>query len=105
MLNLNANINSQNLFNSKIKTLHTDKLVTNNRDLGERDKMNVIYNKLMDVSWSMGDLIGMKKETVAARMELSQKGLLEEMSHDYINYSILLKKNLKPCKAIVEGLQ
>jgi len=25
VLNLNANINSQNLFNSKIKTMHTDK--------------------------------------------------------------------------------
>lgn len=48
VLNLNANINSQNLFNSKIKTIHTDKQVSNNIDLGERDKMNVMYNKLMD---------------------------------------------------------
>ena len=61
-------------------------------------------NHLISMATEIGKRIGLSKKAINARFKLSFESQMDEIDNDFGNYSILLKKHLKPCATLIKEL-
>lgn len=59
-----------------------------------------ISDTLLKRAMVVSDIIGMKDETIAARLQMAATAQLEEIDQNFVNISILMEKYLTSCKAV-----
>ena len=78
--------------------------VGSNRALTISHRSTKWKDHLVSFGSEIGKIIGMTKREMTARSKLSFDGQMTEIGNDFANYSVLLKKRLAPCAALIKNL-
>jgi len=64
-----------------------------------------LSNQMMVLALTIGKTIGMNQKAFKARFQMSYDSMMDEMDNNFVNYSILLQKNLSKCTQLSKGFK